>query len=166
MVLNSKNIVIIVATLVVALIFQLVFVLADGRDTPVRAAVEFTKDYFLMNESMGDRLCSELISESETDPVKAVILAAGDDAGMRGFDLSMVRRSLSHIETETISQDAETAKIKLSASSRVCINPVFAWVATLFKLGETREVEAVLSLVKEGSCWKVCGTPFGMGAEA
>lgn len=166
MVQNSKGIVLIIATLVVAVIFQFIFILADCKDTPVKTAVQFSKDYFLLSERMGDRLCEDLkAEEDETDPVKAFIQSAKDDARARGFDLSMVRRSLSHIETETISRDADAAEIRLSANSRVCINPAFTWVATLFKLGESREVEAVLSLVKENGSWKVCGNPFGMAAQ-
>lgn len=168
MVQNGKSIVLFISTLVVAVIFQLIFVFADSMDTPVKAAVQFSKDYFLLNAKMGNRLCEELKGEEEeADPVNEFILATGDDAKERGFGLSMVRRSLSHIETETISHDADagTAEIRLRASSRVCINPVFTWVATLFGLGETREVEGVLSLIKEDGNWKVCGNPFNMGNE-
>ena len=111
---------------------------------------------------MADRLCKDLSADEETDPVKEVITAARTEAKARGFELGMVRRSLSHIETKIISQDAESVEIELHAKSRVCINPVFAWVASLFKLGETHEEEAVISLVKEDGAWKVCDNPFGM----
>ncbi len=156
---QSNKTVVILITLMVGVIFQIIFILAENRDTPVKAAVEFSKNYFLLEASMADRLCQELGAESENDFAKEVITVARLDANARGFDLAMVRRNLSHIETEIISRDAESAEIVLHASSRVCINPVFAWVATLFNLGESWEVEAMLSLVQEDGHWKVCGTP-------
>jgi len=159
---QGNKVVVIFATLVVAAILQLVFIAADGMDSPVKAAVEFSKDYFLLKDSMADRLCSKLNSEDSGNLVKDVIFSARQEAHARGFELGMERKSLTHIETEIISRDAQTARIKLSAVSRTCINPLFAWVASLFKLGETHEVEAVLSLVKENGAWKVCGNPFGM----
>ena len=154
--------IVILATVAVAVVLQVILIFADFKDTPVKAAVEFSKDYFLLEESMADRLCEKLSADEEIDPVKEVITTASLEARARGFGLEMMRRSLAHIETEVISQNANTAKIQLRAVSRVCINPVFTWVATLFKLGETHEEEAVLSLVKEGGCWKVCGNPFGL----
>lgn len=159
MVQNSKTVVIL-ATLIVGIIFQIMFILADGRDTPVKAAMEFSKDYFLLNASMADRLCNELRADDESGWAEKVLTTASYDAQERGFGLGMVRRSLSHIETEVINRSDKTAEVKLSANSRVCINPVFAWVAGLFHLGETRHEQAILSLVKEEGNWKVCGTPF------
>ena len=35
-------------------------------------------------------------------------------------------------------------------------------VSKLFHLGDTREFEETLELVKEDGRWKVCGAPFGM----
>jgi hypothetical protein len=161
---QSSKFTLIFAIVGVAVILQLIFAIADCRDTPTKAAIEFSKDYFLLNEEMAERLCKELVSDEANNPVKAVILAAAGEASARGFEPGMVKRSLSHIETETISRDDKSAQIKLNARSRVCINPVFAWVATLFKLGETQEVETVISLIKEDGGWKVCGAPFGLGA--
>lgn len=158
---QKNNMVVILATVAVAVVLQVIFIFADFIDTPVKAAIEFSKDYFLLEESMADRLCEKLGADEEIDPVKELIATASLEAKARGFGLEMMRRSLAHIETEVISQDADAAKIQLHAISRVCINPVFAWVATLFKLGETHEEEVVLSLIKEGGCWKVCGNPFG-----
>ncbi len=164
MVQNSKAIFMILATFVVAAIFQLIFIFADGRDSPTKAALEFSKDYFLLNASMADRLCSKLAADEEDNWVKNVINTATDEARERGFEVGMVQRSLSHIEAEVVSQEADKAVVKISATSRVCINPVFAWVASLFKLGETAEVEAELSLVKEDGCWKVCEPLFETSA--
>jgi len=157
---QKNRIAIILATLAVGIILQIIFIFADCKDTPTKTAVAFAKDYFLLEERMADHLCDELMAEAEIDLVKNAITIANLEAKERGFELGMVRRSLSHIETKIISQDADVFKVKLHAKSRVCINPVFALVATLFGLGETHEEEAVLSLIKEGGSWKVCGNPF------
>ena len=42
------------------------------------------------------------------------------------------------------------------------------WVAKLFKIGKTYEIEEELELVKEEdgvNKWKVCGTPFSLPTE-
>jgi hypothetical protein len=159
---QKNSIVIILATLAAGIILQIILIFADCKDTPTKAAVEFAKDYFFLEERMADHLCEELKADEEIDLVKDTITAAGLEAKERGFGLGMVRRSLSHIETKTISQDADALKIRLHAKSRVCINPVFTFVATLFGLGEPREENAVLSVVEEDGLWKVCGNPFEM----
>ena len=49
--------------------------------------------------------------------------------------------------------------------TRTCIHPVFAYVASLFRLGQTHEFEETLELIKEDGKWKVCGTPYGLAME-
>jgi hypothetical protein len=156
---DSKTL-IFIPVLVLAVCLQVIFIVADCRDTATGAAIEFSKAYFLLDASMANRLCSDLSTDEEKDWTADLIQRVSDEAGQRGFQPGMLKYSLEHIHTRTLHQDAASAEIHLSAVKRVCINPVFAWVAKLFRLGETQPVSATLELVKENGTWKVCGNPF------
>ncbi|MBC2711102.1 MAG: hypothetical protein HGJ94_08930 [Desulfosarcina sp.] len=60
---------------------------------------------------------------------------------------------------------AMTDEIHLKGLRRTCIHPVFAYVAKLFRLGQTHEFEETLELVKKDGKWKVCGTPYGLSLD-
>jgi hypothetical protein len=156
---GSKTLVF-VPILVLAVCLQVIFIVADSRDTATGAAIEFSKAYFLLDESMSERLCSDLSADGEKDWARDLILRTSDEARLRGFDPGMLRYALEHIHSQTIRQDANSAEIHLTAVKRVCINPAFAWVAKLFRLGQTQPVNAMLEMVKEDGKWKVCGHPF------
>ena len=44
---------------IVAILLQIIFVLADVKDTVTGTAIEFSKSYFLLDNSMKDYLCSD-----------------------------------------------------------------------------------------------------------
>ncbi len=148
--------------ILIAIFLQVVFVFADGRETATGAAVEFSKAYFMLDSKMADRVCGDLAGDEEETAVGAFIQKAADEASDRGVGVGYIRHTLYGIKTETISQDAETAKIKLMGKTRVCINPLYAFVAKIFFLGDTYKVEEVLDLVKEDGKWKVCGAPYSL----
>ncbi len=152
--------------LVLGACFQLAFVLADSKQTATGTATAFTKAYFMLDADMQKYLCSELVDDAETSPVAAYINAMTDEAQQRGFDIGMVRQMVTHMETETLAQDAESATIRIEGSSRTCIHPVFTYVAKLFGLGERHTFEGTLNLIKENGRWKVCGTPYALPIEA
>jgi hypothetical protein len=159
---QGSKILVFIPILVLAVCLQVIFSVADRRDTATGAAIEFAKAYFLLDESMSKRLCGDLSADGEKDWARDLILRTSDEAKLRGFDPGMLRYTLEHIHSQTIRQDAGSAEIHLTAVKRVCINPVFAWVAKLFRLGETQPVSAMLELVKEDGKWKVCGHPFDL----
>jgi hypothetical protein len=135
-----------ILVVVLAVCLQVVFVFADCKQTATGTAINFSKAYFLLDADMEKYMCSELAGD-EDEPVVAAYLQAMSD------------------ETETLAQDAESATIHLRGKQRTCIHPVFAYVASLFRLGQTHEFEETLELVKEDGKWKVCGTPYGLSME-
>jgi len=78
----------------------------------------------------------------------------------------MVRKMVTHLETETVAQNDESATIHLAGHSRTCINPVFTYIAKLFHIGQQYTFEETLNLIKEDGQWKVCGTPFGLSLDS
>lgn len=147
---------------ILAVIFQVVFVFADCRDTATGTAVEFSKAYFLLEADMEKYMCSQLAGDREESAAATYIQAMADEARTRGFRTGMVRQIIYHVETETLSQDTESATIHLKGLRRTCIHPVYAYVAKLFRLGRTYAFEEILQLTKEEGKWKVCGTPYGL----
>jgi hypothetical protein len=141
---------------------QLVFLIADGRQTATKTAVEFAEAFFRLDADMENFMCSDLTDTEYETAAAAHIREMTDRARDRGFTTGMVRESISHVKAETLFQDAESATIHLHGKRRTNINPVFAFVAKLFRLGETREFDETLELVKQDGTWKVCGEPFGM----
>lgn len=149
---------------VLAVCLQVLFVFADCSNTATGTAVDFSKAYFLLDADMDRYLCNELIGEEAT-AATAYLAQMETEAGERGFGNGMVRKMITHLETETIAQDGESATIHLAGESRTCIHPVFAWVAKLFHLGQTYSFEETIDLVNEDGRWKVCGTPFGLSLD-
>jgi hypothetical protein len=154
---------ILVVILVVCL--QVVFVFADSKQTATGTAIDFSKAYFMLDDDMARYICSELAGDEDEPVVAAYLQAMTDEAKARGFGNGMVRQTITHVETETLAQDAESATIHLKGRHRTCIHPVFAYVAKLFDLGQTRAFEETLELVKEDGKWKVCGTPYGLSMD-
>ena len=151
--------------LILTVCLQVAFVFADCKQTATGTAIDFSKAYFLLDSDMEDYLCSDLFGDGDESAAADYLLSMTDEARDRGFGNGMVRQTIYHVKADTLSQDAETATIHLKGLRRTCIHPVFAYVAKLFQLGQVREFEETLELMKEDGQWKVCGTPYGLSLE-
>jgi len=149
--------------IVIGVILQVMFVAADNKQTPYRAAMAFTTAYFALDQGMADYLCKD-ISSAETDPVDQHIYQSSLDAKQRGFGSSFVRYMVYDVITQTIKQDDNSAQVRITGKRRTCIHPVFATVAKIFQIGETYHFDETINLVKEDSKWKVCGKPFALAS--
>ncbi len=154
-----------ILVVVLAVCLQVVFVFADCKQTATGTAINFSKAYFLLDADMEAFMCNELIGDEEDSAAFSHIKAMRDEAGDRGFGIGMVQRTITHLETETLVQDGESATIHLSGNNRTAINPIFAYVAKLFGLGQTFTFEETLELINEDGRWKVCGSPFGLSLD-
>jgi hypothetical protein len=152
----------IVLVLVCGFILQVLLVFADKRDTPNRAVVEFSKAYFMLDESMAERICKERLASGEMDVVDQYIYMAGQEAKERGFEINVMKNELYHIETEILSQNDTDAKVRITGKRRVAINPVYPIVAKAFDIGGTYDVDETIHAKKEDGKWKVCGNLFSL----
>ncbi len=153
-----------VLVLVLAAGLQAALVAADTIATPVKVAKSFAKAYFLLDPDMQNLLCSDLAGNEDTDMVDDYIYSKVTEARQRGLSLGYLRRMLYDIHLETIEEGENEATIHMTATARVCINPVFATVARIFLIGDEYPVEATFQLVKEDGKWRVCGNPFGLNS--
>jgi hypothetical protein len=146
--------------IMLALILQVVLAVADQRDNPEKAAVEFAQSYFWLDPAMADRLCKDLSRDSENNAVQAYLQRIDQEARSLGYEFNYMKQGLFHIDAKTTMKDANTAVVALKGERRRTINPVFGLVARWFGMGEKYPVEETLNLVKESGSWKVCGKPF------
>lgn len=139
-------------------VIQLLLIYGETMDAPHKAVIEFSKAYFKLDQSMESRLCSELVKEDNNALVKNYLDAIQETATERGFETSFLKQSLSSIHTETHAESETSAKVHLTATRKVSINGPFTWVATIFQLGKTYDVDETFHVIKEDGCWKICET--------
>ncbi|MEJ2640741.1 MAG: hypothetical protein P8010_14305 [Desulfosarcinaceae bacterium] len=160
---RNKSLLLFIPLFLIAFVLQAALILLDSRQGATQTAVAFSEAYFMADPAMADLVCDELLGDDDESSVALYLNRVSTEAQQRGVPVGYIRHQLEHIHTETLHQDATSAEIHLTAKKRVCINPVFAWVAKLFFLGDTQKVEADLHLVKEAGQWKVCGNPYDLG---
>jgi len=149
-----------ILVLIVGSFVQVLFSFAGGKDTPGRAVAEFSKAYFKVDKAMAARICTERLTSGDVDLVDKYIYLTAQKAKDRGFKTDFMKHKLYNIDIETLSQSATNAQVQIKGKSRVAINPVYPFVAKLFNLGNTYEVDETINVVKEDGKWKVCGNFF------
>jgi hypothetical protein len=152
-----KKIITIALTILLGIILQVIFVFADCKNTPNRVAVEFAKAYFKLDPSMSELICEDQKIVDDVDVVDQYINLAAKEAKNQGFNINFLKSKLYHIETHTRFIGDNEAQVELTGKRRVSINPVYTYVARIFCIGETHEVDETIKLVKEDGKWKVCG---------
>lgn len=163
--LTSKNVMIIGFVVATFIVLQGLFIVVDkGKvESPVGAAVDFTKAYFMLDgDSMTELLCSEIVEDEEVDIVDAYLNSVAVRARLMGFSKNYMRNQVSHFSTEMEMTDDSKAKVKITGERLRSINPVFTLIGRLFFLIESHEFHETLMLVKEDGQWKVCGRPFSL----
>jgi hypothetical protein len=149
-----KSAISIALVILLGIALQVVFVFAEGKDTPNKAAVEFAEAYFKFDPAMKDMLCSELAYNQEQDYVGMYIYDGLKRAKDLGYSLNYIKTGLKDIATNTLELGENSATIELKAKSTYALRTFFT--------GDKFEVHHNLELVKEDGKWKVCGNPFFM----
>ena len=159
--LTVKNMVIFGSVVVIAIILQVILILAGKVDNPAEVAVDFTKAYYMLDgPAMSKLLCAAMKDDEETDIVEKYLNYVADQARSMGFSQSYMRNQLSHIHTEIQMVDKNKAQVRITGKRLRSINPVFAFIGNLFFLIESHNVDVTLTMVKEGDKWKVCSKPL------
>ena len=139
-----------------AFFLQILFVFADARDTPGKAAIEFARMYYQLDPAMASRLCNEMALEEEHNVVASYIQNTAKQANERGYDVSYMKNCLYNVKTQTLKMSAGSAEIRITGDMKKGINPLFAYVGKLFFLGKTNPLDWTVNVIKEGGKWKVC----------
>jgi hypothetical protein len=147
-----KSAISIALVILLGIALQVVFVFAEIKDTPNKAAVEFAEAYFQFDPAMKNMLCTKLVDNQEKDYVAIYIHESSMRARDLGYNLSYLKTSLKDIKTSTLSRDENSATIELKAKSRYALRTFFT--------GDKFEVHHKFEMLKENGKWKVCGNPF------
>jgi hypothetical protein len=154
---NNKSSIIIGAILIIVISFflQVLLVYADLKDTPNKAATEFTKAYFGLDNSMADRLCQESLIVEGVNVVDKYIDGVTTKAKAEGFRPFFTKNFLYHVQTNTVSKDDSKAKIRLNCEIK---HPL----RSFFTKESSKEIDETIDLIKEDGKWKVCGNVFSL----
>jgi hypothetical protein len=146
----------------IGIVVQLLLIPLDCINKPYKTAVAFTEAYFKIDPSMANYLCEDSKTVDDIDTVAQYLYDMTKQARDRGFDKRYLKSKLYHVMTHTTYLGDAEATVSISADRRTAINPVFAWVAKLFHIGETHPFQETLEIVKEDGKWKVCGSPLSL----
>ena len=150
----------IVLSVLAAIILQIVLVFVDCRETPNEVAISFSKAYFMLNPKMADWLCEKRKTMGDVNVVAYYLDQVAKSAKDRGFDLDYMKSRLYHIQTKSLKMDDSKVEVRITGQRRFAMNPLYDVVGQLFGFTKSQKVDAVLTLVKEGDRWKICGSPF------
>jgi hypothetical protein len=145
---TRKNISSLAITVLVGLILQIGLIFTECTDTPSKTAVSFVEAYYRLCPSMAEWLCDESAADD-------YLYEAAANAGERGFSKKLAKYSLSHIEAQTEYIDDTTAIVHLTAHRRLAINPLYAWVAWLFQMGKTYDVDEHFEVKLKDGQWRI-----------
>ena len=151
--------------LLIGIFFQAIMIAGDCRETPNDAVISFSKAYFMLNPDMADRLCEERTRVGDIDVVAYYLDTVAKAAKERGYDRDYMKNRLYHIRTTILREDDTSAEVRLTGLRRFGMNPLFDIVGQIFGFTESKPVDEVINVVKEGNRWKVCGSPYRFPAE-
>jgi len=147
-----KSAISIALVILLGIALQVVFVFAETKDTPNKAAVEFAEAYFKFDPAMKYMLCGKLCDDQEQDHVAIYIHESSMRARDLGYNLSYLKTGLKDIMTTTLARDENSAVIEFKAKSKYALRTFFT--------GDRFEVHHKFDMIKEDGKWKVCGNPF------
>ncbi len=141
--------------LILGIFLQVLFVSADMRDTPIRAARDFARAYVGYDKGgMISRICSENVVVDDVNVVDAYLYEARRKAHDLGYSLNYMKDCLYHVETDVLYKSRTEAQVHLTATRKSPLRQFFG--------GASDHVEEIFELVKEDGKWKVCGGPFSL----
>jgi len=151
--------------LLIGIVFQAIMIAGDCRETPNDAVISFSKAYFMLNPAMADWLCEERTRVGDIDVVAYYLDTVSKAAKEKGYRRDYMKNRLYHIRTTILREDDKSAEVRLTGLKRFGMNPLFDLVGQIFGFTESKPVDEVINVVKEGNRWKVCGSPYLFPAE-
>ena len=142
------------------ILVQVVLVAADIKETPVKAAIAFTKAFYQLSPAVTERMCGDLLEDQ--DLVDDVFYEAEAEARAKGFSAAYPRMQLFHVQAAVLAQDEASAQVQVTCSMKRAIHPTFAYFLKIMNMGETYHLDEVVDLVNEDGRWKVCGYDYAM----
>jgi len=155
-----RNLIPLVLVVLLGVLVQVVLVTAQTKETPAKAAVEFTTAFYKLSPSVTERMCGDLLEDE--DLVDGLFYKTVAEARAKGFSASYPRMQLFHLQAAVLAQDEASAQVQLTCSMKRAIHPTFAYFLKILDMGETYHLDEVVDLVNEDGIWKVCGYEYAM----
>ncbi len=146
--------------IVIGFVVQAMLLALSTVPAPYKTAVAFTKAYYKLDTSMEGYMCEDSRFEDDVNVTAQYLYEKTRSAASRGFKKCYLKSQLYGIETHTTYTSDTEATVTISAVRRTAINPLFALVTKLFRIGGTYPVEGTIDVVKENGRWKVCANTF------
>lgn len=141
--------------IVLFVLLQPILILVDSRQTPESVAKAFVKDYYGLDPAMEKWLCRQMVAR--VDVVDNYLYDKYFEATQRGFEIEYLRHMFTHLDLTTISREDDAARVHVTGTTRVAINPIYMLIGKWFGLGQNHPVDLTLDLVKENGHWRICG---------
>ena len=145
------------ATLIVAVILQLLFIIPDIKDTPTRAVTEFTKAYFKADKAMADRLCEDARIVDGVDVVDRYVYQKTQKAADRGFGMFYMTDSVYNLRSQVVRRDGATVEVRVTGKAKPILKSFFTGE-------EEKDIDEVVRLVNDNGRWLVCGNVFSIAS--
>jgi len=100
--------------------------------------VEFARAYFWLDTSMANRLCKELGPSETANVVEEYLQRVDQEARSLGYAFDYMKQELYQVETRTSLKEADKAQVRLTATRKRAINPVFGAMAEVFALTQAQ----------------------------
>ncbi len=156
--LRNIKIIPIIVTIIIGVVLQLGLTINDMKDTPYRAVKEFTVAYFKADKSMADRICEERKTADGVDVVDQYIYKKTVEAKDRGLSKSYLNEKLNHLRLDIAEcNECNNSFVKIKVTGRT--KPV---LKAFFTGEDYKEIDEIISVVKKGKMWKVCGKLFSL----
>ena len=155
-----RNVIPLTLVVLLGILVQVGLLAFDTKETPTRAAVKFTEDFYKLSPAVADHLCSDLLQEESR--IEQRFYQAAAEARAKGFSEAYPRMQLFHLEALVLAEDETSAQVKLQASMKRAIHPAFAYFLRMWNMGATYHLDEVVDMVKEDGQWKVCGYDYAL----
>ena len=153
----------IITVVLIGTLLQIILAAGDTRETPYEAAIAFSKSYFGLCPDLAQTMANNGVNADDVDVAGAYLYNQSVEAAARGYHIRRLSKMFYNIHTKTIAQDASTATVEISGTTRIAINPLYGFVAKLFFITTPTDIEKeTINLVKEDGKWKVAGQPFAL----
>jgi hypothetical protein len=152
---KDNRLITIALVILLGIFLQVMLIFADLQDTPVKAAIEFTKGYYKYDESLlSKRLCEAKRVVDDVDVIDRYLYQKKQEASDQGYSLWWMKNNLKHVEVETLDKSIDHATVRLSGEAGSSLRSFFG--------GETYEFEEELELVRDKDHWKVCSEAYDL----
>ena len=132
-------------------------------NSPEDTVVDFSKAYYMIDPEMAAYLPEEAkVNEDGVEIFTLYCEQIEKKAHNQGYKPSYFKMSLSDIDTEVLSSDDETAKVRITATRKRSINPLYKIVGSLYSIQDALKLDRVVTVINENGDWKIAPGTYGL----